>query len=324
MPKELTHWHIAGSVLSGDIPASLKEIIRQRPQLYFLGAIAHDTPFYDLSKAKTGIKYLGDQLHGAQGENTLDPLIAILEKALAQKPPETLLGFILGMLTHYVADSTFHPLIFYLSGNYYDNNYQKRSQAVFRHHLLETAIDLWLEAKEPTGYPVNLFRLAREAGAGGRQALDLAAACFFGVNSKSAKRHYKSAWRNHRLFHTAFSFSIPRKILSIYRHFGHPEAQEKEALFYTQALNPAFLDSRFTWKHPVTGENKHTGFRELYEASIQKSTVIFRSLGTRPVRDWPGILRSLEPLSLDSGLAGVPVSGMKFFSEEPIEDKLRL
>lgn len=325
MPKELTHWHIAKSILSREIPGSAAEIIRQRPQLYYLGAIAHDTPFYDLSKsAKTGIKYIGDQLHGANGENTLDPLIALLKKVLTKKPPETFLGFILGMLTHYVADSTFHPLIFYLSGNYYDNNRHKRSKAVFRHHLLETAIDLWLEAKETMIYPASLLKLAGEAGDDGRQALDLIAGHYSGTISKSGKQLFKSAWRNHRFFHTAFRFSIPRRILSIYRHLGHPEAEEKEALFYTQALNLAFLDSRFAWKHPVTGESKHTGFKELYEASIQQSAAIFGNLGTCPIRDWPGVLRSLEPLSLDSGIAFAPVSQMKFFSEESIEDKLSL
>jgi hypothetical protein len=325
LPKELTHWHIAKSILSGEIPGLIVEIIRQRPQLYYLGAIAHDIPFYDLSKStRTGIKYIGDQLHGANGENTLAPLIAILEKVITKKPPETFLGFILGMLTHYVADSTFHPLIFYLCGNYYDNDYQKRSKAVFRHHLLETAIDLWLEASEAIGYPANILRLAREAGANGSQALDLIANYYSGTNGKPGNRYFKSAWRNHRFFHTVFSFSIPKRILSIYRHFGHPEAEEKEALFYTQDLNLAFLESRFAWKHPVTGENNLNTFRDLYEASIQKATAIFCRLGSCPARDWPMILRSLDPLSLDSGIAFVPVSQMNFFSEETIEVKLRL
>jgi hypothetical protein len=325
MPKELTHWHIAKSVLSRDIPSSIIGIIRQRPQLYYLGAIAYDIPFYDLSKsAKTGIKYIGDQLHGAKGENTLVPLIAMLEKILTQKNPETFLGFILGMLSHYVADSTFHPLIFYFSGNYYDNDSRKRSKAVFRHHFLETAIDLWLEATETLDYPPNLFKLGRDAGVDGSQALDLISDYFSETNNKPCKRHLKSAWRNHRFFYTAFSFSIPRQILSIYRRFGHPKVEEKEALFYTQSLNLAFLESRFTWKHPVTGESYNTGFRELYEAGIQKSATIFCRLGTCSIRDWPGILRNLDPLSLDSGIAGVSVSQMKFFSEEPIEHKLRL
>lgn len=329
MPKELTHWHIAKSIHSGEIPGSIAEIICQKPQLYYLGAIAHDIPFYDLSKStKTSIKYIGDQLHGAEGENTLVPIIAMLEKALLKKPPEALLAFFLGMLTHYTADSTFHPLIFYLSGNYYDNDYQQRSKAVFRHHLLETALDLWLEANEAIDYPTGLSKLAREAGDDGRQALDLIAGYYSGTKDQPRKRlvrrHYKLAWLNHRFFHKAFRYRVPYRIISVYRHLGHPEAAELEALFYTQVLNLAYLESRFHWKHPVTGESKLTAFRELFEESVQKSAAIFCRLGTCPAEDWPGILRSLDPLSLDSGLAGVPVSRMKFFSKEPIEGKLRL
>ncbi|MHB8124173.1 MAG: zinc dependent phospholipase C family protein [Desulfitobacteriaceae bacterium] len=325
MPKELTHWHIAKRTLTMEIPHQIAEIINHKPQLYYLGAIAHDIPFYDLSEpSETSIQHIGDQLHGANGENTLIPLIDMLEKTFAQKHTEFLLSFILGMLTHYVADSTFHPMIYYLSGNYYAEDSTVRSKAVYRHRLLETAIDLWLEAEEPMGYPVNLAKLSREAGRNGSEALTLLVSHYSFDSNKPIKQHFKSAWRNHRLLQAAFSWSIPWRILSTYRRFGHPGAEKHEALFYPQPLNLTFFQTKLDWIHPVTGENYTNTFGELYEASVQKLATIFCQLGSSQTQDWASILRNLEPLSLDSGMPYVPVSQMEFFFAEPIERKLRL
>jgi len=325
LPKELTHWHIAKRILNMEIPNQILTIINQKPQLYYLGAIAQDIPFYDLSEpTETSIQHIGNQLHGVNGENTLVPLIDMIGEVLAQKQTEFLLSYILGMLTHYVADSTFHPMVYYLSGNYFAEDPTERSKAVFRHRLLETAIDVWLETEEPIDSPFSLSKLSREAGHDGSEALTLLVSHYSFNGNKLIKQHFKSAWRNHRFLQAAFSWSIPWRILSTYRRFGHPGVEKQEALFYPQPLNLTFFQTMLEWKHPVTGENKTSTFREQYEASIQQLATIFCQLGSCPTQDWASVLRSLEPLSLDSGMPYVPVSQMKFFLEEPIERKLRL
>ena len=308
-----------------EIPSQIITIISQKPQLYYLGAIAQDIPFYDLSQpTETSIQHIANQLHGVNGENTLIPLIDLLEKAFEHKHTEALLSFILGMLTHYVADSTFHPMVYYLSGNYFDEDPTERSKAVFRHRLLETAIDLWLEAEEPMDYPLSLARLSREAGHDGTEALALLVSHYSFNENELIKQHFKSAWRTHRFLQTAFSWSIPWRILSIYRRFGHPGVEKHEALFYPQPLNLTFFQTIFAWKQPVTGENKSSTFGELYKTSVQQVVNLFCQLGSCQTRDWANILRNIEPLSLDTGMSYIPVSQMKFFFEGAIERKLRL
>jgi hypothetical protein len=331
LPKELTHWHIAHSVLTAGSAGTVEAIIRAKPELYYLGAIAYDTAFYDLSlSGKYDISYLGDRLHGAQGENTLTPLLTMLEKARPAGRPAALLSFILGMLTHFLADSTFHPLIFYLTGNYYDLDAQRCSQAVFRHRLLETALDLWLESKEAPeqrDFPRSVAQLSRAAGKEGTQVLNLLADCLASPENSPdnhIQRHFRSAWRKHRIMHIVFQRTLPYRLLSLYRRWGHPEVRKLEALFYRQPINLTYFQNSLTWQHPVSGKKKTTTFGEIYEQSITRACALFKMLDSSPFQEWSNVLTRLEPLSLDSGLASIGVSSMNFFSEEPIEDKLRL
>ena len=324
MPKELTHWHIAHAVLQKGVPVRIGEITVSNPALYYIGAVAHDIAFYDLSiPAETRIEHVANQLHGVAGENTLVPLSEMMASALSKSNNQALLAFLLGMLTHFVADSVFHPMVYYMSGNYFAENKEERGQAVFRHRLLETAIDLWFTTADPLEYPYDLSHLWHEAGEDGIQALKPFVGHFSLPGDKSMKAHFKKAWRNHRFLQTAFSWSIPRRILAFYRRFGHTSAEKLEALFYPQPLDLSFLDAKLDWLHPVTGEPHVMNLQELYDLSVQKVNNLFEQLGQQPKEDWPALLKTMTPLSLDSGLSYVPVNQMKYFRSEPIEQRLK-
>lgn len=325
VPKELTHWHIAREALQKGVPAMVGGIIANNPALYYFGAVAHDIAFYDLSKpSEASIERVANQLHGVDGENTLLPLIEIMETALTQKNQQPYLAFVLGMLTHFVADSTFHPMVYYMSGNYFAEDPLERSKAVFRHRLLETAIDLWLETIDPIEYPSDLIHLWREAGELGHQAFKLFIRHFAYNEDRSIIAHFEKAWRNHRFLQTAFSWSTPWRVLALYRRFGHPSVEKLEALFYPQPLNLSFFDANLDWLHPVTGEPYEMTLGQLYDVSVEKVITMFEQLGTQPMEKWPQILRELPPLSLDSGLPYVSVTQMKYFRIEPIEHRLRV
>lgn len=324
MPKELTHWHVARGALHSDIPGQVREIITDNPELFYLGAVAHDIPFYDLSQPpETSIERIGELLHGVNGENTLLPLIDFTEKSLALRSAQYLLSFILGMLTHYITDSIFHPMVYYLSGNYYDKDNNLRSKAIFRHRLLETAIDLWLETEEPLDYPLNLAALWRKTGPRGHQALSLIVEHYTVAGDKGIAAHFRSAWRNHRIFQAAFKWSIPWRILSFYRRFGHPGVEKHVALFYPQPLDLSLFNTVFVWSHPVTGEQYAMTLGEIYKTAIERVVSLFTELGAQSISKWPQVLREQKPYSLDSGLPYVPVSDMKYFAGEPIESMLK-
>ncbi|WP_407311055.1 zinc dependent phospholipase C family protein [Desulfosporosinus sp. SB140] len=316
MPKELTHWHIACSAVQKGAPAQIGKLIASNPALFYLGAIAHDIAFYDLSQPpEASIERISNQLHGVDGENTLLPLIEMMEAALCRNEKQPLLAFLLGMLTHFVADSTFHPMVYYMSGNYFAAVSEERGKAVFRHRLLETAIDLWLEAVDPLEYPSDLIHLWREAGEVGEQALQLLVDHYTYNKDKSIPAHFKAAWRNHRFLQTAFRWSTPRQILGLYRRLGHPSAEKQEALFYPQRFNLSFFDSELQWRHPVTGETYEMSLGQLFDGAVEKVVALFDNLGSGSMEAWPDLLRRCSPLSLDSGLAYVPVKQMTFFGQ---------
>ena len=324
MPKELTHWHIAREALQRGVPVKVGEIIASNPALYYIGAVAQDIAYYDFSKpSEARIERVANQLHGMDGENTLVPLSEMMDTALKQNNKQALLAFLLGMLTHFVADSTFHPMVYYMSGNYYAEDPGERSKAVFRHRLLETAIDLWLETVDPIEYPSDLMHLWREAGDAGPQALKLFVGYYAYLGDKNLIRHFRKAWRNHRFLQTAFSWSTPWRMLALYRRFGHPWVEQLEALFYPQPLDLSFFDATMDWLHPVTGEPNKMTLKELYNLSVKKVIALFERLGTQSLENWPQLLLTLPPLSLDSGLCYVPVKQMTYFSTEPIEHRLR-
>ncbi|WP_459929906.1 hypothetical protein [Desulfosporosinus burensis] len=102
---------------------------------------------------------------------------------------------------------------------------------MFRHRLLETAIDLWLKNDQRMDYPSSLMQLWRKSGVTGRAVFKrlIEQGVCKGDISKIA--HFHKAWRNHRLLQTVFGWSTPWRVLSLYRRFGHPSAGKLEALF---------------------------------------------------------------------------------------------
>lgn len=324
MPKELTHWQVARGALEGGLPGPLKGMLQEHLPLYYLGAVAHDIPFYDLTEpAEVSLERVGNLLHGVNGENTLVPLLDILVSALEQEEPEPFLSFFLGMLTHFFTDSTFHPAVYYFSGNYFDPDTVQQGRAVFRHRLLETGMDLWLETLKPLDYPKTLVRLWRDAGEQGKRALALLVNHYQAEGEVTLTARFRSAWLRHRIFQAAFRWSVPWQVLRVYRHLGHPGVEKLEALFYHQPLELSFFRSIPEWQHPVTGERFQAGLGELFAESIDKTLSLFRRLGVRPFQAWPEVVREISPLSLDSGLTYVGVKEMRYFSKLPLEKRLK-
>jgi hypothetical protein len=62
---------------------------------------------------------------------------------------------------------------------------------------------------------------------------------------------------------------------------------------------------------------------QLFNAAVEKVVCLLNQLETVSSDSWPSILRTYPPLSLDSGLAYVPVKQMTHFQSYPIEDCLR-
>ena len=135
MPKENTHIYYADTLFESLTTGPCKEIIKSHLKEYYLGAISPDIYFYHRDEVKTKISVA---LHGCNGEKTNRIILAMLKAP--QSPKD--FAFAAGYMTHTVLDMTFHPVVYYLSGNYYDEDPAKEASAQYRHRYIETALDM--------------------------------------------------------------------------------------------------------------------------------------------------------------------------------------
>jgi len=137
MPKENTHMFFAYDLLEAFRDQDLLRDISKYVTFYLFGSISPDIFFYSGTKDLLAIS---ETLHGKTGRTTNTAILEMLDEGL--RPQD--LAFILGYITHCALDITFHPVIYFLSGNYYDDDPAKRTRAVYLHRHLETCLDLSL------------------------------------------------------------------------------------------------------------------------------------------------------------------------------------
>jgi len=107
------------------------------------GSIVADTFFYSPNNE---IVEISERLHGKEGEKTNEFTFHLLDLAKGHKS-DSLLCMTLGYISHCVFDIIFHPVIYYLAGNYYDDDPLKRKVAIYKHRLMETRLDFEVNNK---------------------------------------------------------------------------------------------------------------------------------------------------------------------------------
>ncbi|MCB0318489.1 MAG: zinc dependent phospholipase C family protein, partial [Bdellovibrionales bacterium] len=143
MPAEIVHWEILNSICSAEnTNPNAKKILLEFPECAALGALGHDAPYFFNAGTSAATSKSCSFLHGAFGD---DPLVFLyhaltIAKEKKLKPAE---AFVLGMITHYAADSCFHPLVYYLTGNYYSSDIEEQKLVKTRHRRFEVFLDTW-------------------------------------------------------------------------------------------------------------------------------------------------------------------------------------
>lgn len=153
MPKENTHLYFAHQVVEVLPDEKLANLIRQEMGCFYFGAVMPDTFYYSSNRQ---IISISEFLHGKEGNPTNEFAFDLLKKAKETRSEKDLV-FALGFITHCVLDIVFHPVIYYLSGNYYNKNLDRRDDAVYLHRHLETALD---RRVNQSFYFANLIRLS--------------------------------------------------------------------------------------------------------------------------------------------------------------------
>ena len=145
MPKEIAHWILA-EYMAMRLPADnpVMDAIRAYPAAYYIGAVMIDSPFY--SRHIPEILFIGSLLHAGRDEHELTGLIS-LGTEYDHRENKCALAFIAGVITHRIADSIFHPLVFSYCGH-----------SGSRHHRFEVMLDIYFLNHYRQQYGKSFFR----------------------------------------------------------------------------------------------------------------------------------------------------------------------
>ena len=136
MPKENTHIYFADGLLAR-LDNELKKLVKDNIDYFYLGSITPDTFYYSEQKA---IVEISDYLHGNDGNLTNELIFDLLDTARDNKNDKDFV-FALGFITHCALDIIWHPVIFYLTGDYHSLDKSIAAKAQYQHRYFETQLD---------------------------------------------------------------------------------------------------------------------------------------------------------------------------------------
>lgn len=279
VPKEYIHFRIA------ERAAALLARTRLGPDLapaqprcraaLLLGAVFHDALFYLETpghREPATLLRLPHLLHGKEGNDTHGILRAqAAHTALLAHSDNGPLAraFLVGLVAHVQADVALHPLIYHLSGDYYNE-----PQAVERHRLLESCLDLSVAGSLRELRKRRLRELLRIISPVKLAPLDYLAV-LAGCDTEDIARATRRAWS---IFGCMQMLALSRMGNTLARLRPLlPSAwrlpRETLALCYPPAasVEPVlrFLALPIDHKQPVTGAPSTATIRELMEKAAQ-------------------------------------------------------
>lgn len=132
MPKELTHWWIAGEAVRRlPLDRPTRHLLEEQQDPYLAGAVLPDTLLHLLHGPQgQAARRLADRFHDSQG-HSYGPLLSFLARTPDPTPAQQ--ACLLGIATHIETDIVFHPFVYAQTGN-----------DLGRHYRIETDLDLWL------------------------------------------------------------------------------------------------------------------------------------------------------------------------------------
>ncbi|MFC1885834.1 zinc dependent phospholipase C family protein [Thermodesulfobacteriota bacterium] len=312
MPKELTHWVLAEKTLENMDPSVLKESIARYKQVYYIGAVVLDSPFYNLFSRDDATPRLGKKLH-KQSEVNLFQRFAHILQHFDFSPPDSFWAFLAGVITHIHADQTFHPVIFYFCGK--DNTNDERARAYeTRHRKLESFLDLHyfgdIRLINHGRLSISLKQMKID-----HQTLRKYTGLLYFENELRATKADNALTRHARI-QNLFQKRPVKNFLALINRIPGIDLSSTLSLFYPaykKIVSPFFKDA-IVYYHPVNGAVRGESIADLEKKTIAKNCNLFieleRHLNTAALKD---ILLSVKPASLETGLPPAEDNMMKHF-----------
>ncbi|MDA8430662.1 MAG: zinc dependent phospholipase C family protein [Geobacteraceae bacterium] len=282
MPKELTHWHLAGRVADGLPPGSrLRDIIQTHRPAYLGGAVLPDTLLHLFRgpHAATALD-LAHAFHDTAG-NSYAPLIQA-EGRFSEGLPPPLLACLLGVISHIEADIVFHPFVYALTG----------AAGIGRHYQIETAIDCDLQR---TSRPPALRHLTELVSASTQETFISACALLFDPHGRLPRSALQQALELHCRLQSLYDRTFWKLAVRVLGGIAGSPFKEQRQLFYPllrRAAIGCIEPSTQGWQHPVTGRVQRSTLKELTDEAVRRTMALFSlieaqgsltmALGNRP------------------------------------------
>jgi hypothetical protein len=323
MPKEYAHWTLAEKVYRAIENPELKSLIEENKGLYELGAIAPDIPFYTFL-GKRGREFLsaGWGLHGQHGKNTFAFLSNLnrfydLQNDESQNRP--IWAFMLGVITHIIADSQFHPVVYYFSGSRLSPDKRVSQKATCRHRMIETYLDLHYMQTSSLSHRGKLNVVLEKIGLSRPELVTLLSCLFFSREDYPLRTIQRSIWR-HKVIQSKFFSYHHKMILSALNKIPFINLDDVVALFYPKQRDVPipFFHKSIRYLHPVTGEMFEQSVSDLENCVIKVCHRIFSDLESWRTRESPDFC--LESLQGPSAFTGLSASGSEIMAHFDIQD----
>jgi hypothetical protein len=295
MPKENTHMFFAYDLLEAFQDQDLLKDISKHVSFYLFGSISPDIFYYSGAKELVAIS---ESLHGKTGKPTNTAILAMLEEGAG--PAD--LAFILGYITHCALDITFHPVIYYLSGNYYDDDPAKKARAVYMHRHLETCLDQGLPN------PFRLHAMVRPSQLRGLAYGKVICRDFGVTPGRIRKVLFRQILANF-LFTSRAAY---RLFTALYRS-GFIRDRAMGGLFYADAAGES-LPETLQIKDIITGEDRTVTVKELFAraqaTAVPMMTAAYDYWNRKISRE--ELVQAIPGLSLDTGRLMVTPESIRY------------
>ncbi|MDR1932391.1 MAG: zinc dependent phospholipase C family protein [Spirochaetales bacterium] len=314
MPKEITHWWLAGEVLANLRTPVLAGLLKRNRNIFLLGSVGPDFLFYYAhGPEQKSFREAAMVLHGSEGGDTLailaetaDVYAAVLQHGVwpdesGNNLAEALWAFLFGYACHVAADSVFHPLVLYCAG-------KGTQQALYNHYLFETVLDLYVcDVLAPRDLPLRLRRLTAGMEMDRGAFLKLLGFMSFGgadYNREALKiclKRYESTQAFFWTFRGRTAARLAGALVPRLRHFI-PSFYQKSYYRLTSVFNQTFK-----YRNPVSGvyyEHSVESLRGEVVRQAGAAAEVFEKILTAASCDPVGCLEKIHGPNLESGLFG--------------------
>ncbi len=297
MPKEISHWYLANRVKS-NLPTDsvFFEPVHTCENLFFLGAVVPDMPFYYLLGPRAGrIQAAAEPFHGSDSQ-ALTPVLFFLDRMRQTTVDAGALSLGAGILCHILADTLFHPLVYYYSGMP-----RIHPGATARHRQFETALDLYFLHQTRTPARTRLGRILSETEVTRKKLLGYLG-MLFGLDRPGDTTCLEYAVRSHVFYQALFQKKGVYRMLSGLNSGGHRFLDVALSLFYPddgKETSP-FFHRLFQYQDPDTGQACRTRISDLARETETATLSVLTRVSDRMVQQRP-----LAGLAQDAALPRV-------------------